>query len=270
MARLQGATHRLDNVVASHLLSPSRTYAVQEWNDDKRRRGRSSARSSSRDAAWDETDRSRFFVALPLPLRSHASDFFVYLPDAPTSQTRLPACLPTNHRWPRLRVESLPFLPLLGPHLSRRFRHRNRRRCRCRRSRYRYRCRCHCRLAVAVVTAVMLGSLRYRSTRDRLGNTHCPALHRSAPHRTVPYSAVPRRAAPRRAAPHRSVGSSRVVVVVVTAHVAPATRSLHSPRRCDIIDTRCCFLASLAMVSTPGAAILYTDTCFASRTGDVT
>jgi len=122
----------------------------------------------------------------------------------------------------------------------------------------------------AATTAVMLGSLRYRSTRDRLGNTHCPALHRSAPHRTVLRRAAPRCAAPRRTAPHRSVGSSRVVVVVVTAHLAPATRSLHSPRRCSIIDTRCCFLAILATVSTPGAAILYTDTCFASRAGDVT
>lgn len=32
-------------------------------------------------------------------------------------------------------------------------------------------------------------------------------------------------------------------------------------------DARCCFLAILATLSTPGAAILYTDTCFADAAG---
>lgn len=150
------------------------------------------------DAAWDETDRCRFLAALPLPpTRSHAS--FVYLPETRLRPNPL-GYLPTNHRWPRLRVESLPLLPLLGPHLSRRFRHRNRRR-------RRYRCRCRCRHR----DARLLGSLRYRSTRDRLGNTHCPALHRSAPHRTVLRRAALRYAALRRTAPYRtgrSVGRS--------------------------------------------------------------
>jgi len=68
-------------------------------------------------------------------------------------------------------------------------------------------------VAAAAAAAVMLGSLRYRSTRDRLGSA-LPCTARTALHRTVLY-----RVAPRRAAPHRTVGriaSNRVVVVVVS------------------------------------------------------
>lgn len=142
----------------------------------------------------------------------------------------------------------------------------------------------------AFAAAVMLGSLRDRFTRDRLGSAllPCTALHCTVPYCAAPRHATPRRTAPRRATPRhavpcravpyrtapvgrsigRSIGrscrSDRIVVVVASTHARTfSRRSLHA-RPCGIADAHCCFLAILATVNAPGAAILYTDTCFAA------